>query len=165
MKQLTLIRHAKSSWSYPELSDFERPLNDRGRRDAPRMALRAASLLPKISRWLSSPATRTMTTTRLICEQLGVDFDAVQIEPRIYDASRKTLMEVLSTLPNSVAHAVLVGHNPGLSELAHTLAACAFDEMPTAAVVHLDLNITHWTGLKPNCGIVQHYLFPKDGRD
>jgi phosphohistidine phosphatase len=165
MKQLTLIRHAKSSWSYPDLSDFERPLNERGRRDAPRMALRAASVLPKISRWLSSPATRTISTTRLICETLGVDFDAVQIDPRIYDASRKTLMEVLSTLPNGVVHAVLVGHNPGLSELAHTLAACEFDDLPTSAVVHLELNIPNWAGLKPNCGVLRHYLFPKDGRN
>lgn len=165
MRLLTLIRHAKSSWDYPELSDFERPLNDRGRRDAARMASRAGQTLPRASRLLTSPATRAITTARIFAEALGIDFDAVQVEPRIYEASRKTLLEVLQNIADSAQHIVIFGHNPGLSELAHTLASCPFDEMPTCAVVHLQLGVKHWSEVGPGCGKLSKNLFPKDGLD
>lgn len=165
MKKLTLIRHAKSAWNYPELTDFERPLNERGRKDAPRMAQRAAQLLPAASRLISSPATRAISTARIFAEVLGVDFDALQIEPALYEASRITLLEQLARAENSASHLMLFGHNPGLSELAHTLAPCTFDDVPTCAVVHLELDLKHWKDLAPSCGRVVQYLFPKDGLD
>lgn len=166
MKALSLIRHAKSSWTYPELTDFERPLNDRGRRDAPRMAQRLARELGrKPLRLLSSPATRAITTARVFAEALGLDLEAVQIEPRIYDASRKTLLELVNGLPDSAAQVLLFGHNPGLSELAHTLADCPFDEIPTCAVVRLELEIPSWKKAVPGSGRLGAYLYPKDGLD
>lgn len=164
MPLLTLIRHAKSSWNYPELSDFERPLNERGRRDAPRMAERLARSLPAPDLLLSSPATRALATARSFAETLGLDTARIRIEPRIYEASRKTLLDVVAGLPESAVHALLFGHNPGLSELAHTLADCPFDEMPTCAVVHLRIDGKGWTPL-PGKGRLLAYLYPKDGLD
>ena len=163
MKALTLIRHAKSAWDYPELTDFERPLNERGRKDAPRMAVRAAAALPPATRLISSPASRAIATARIFSLALGFELDAIQVAPRIYEASRKTLLELLQGMEGNAAHVVLVGHNPGFSELAHTLAKCAFDEMPTCAVLHLGLDIKHWRDIAPGCGEVRQYLFPKDG--
>ncbi|TAJ50874.1 MAG: hypothetical protein EPN60_10710 [Nevskiaceae bacterium] len=165
MRLLTLIRHAKSSWDYPDLTDFERPLNDRGRRDAPRMAQRLSRNCKPPLLLLSSPATRAVTTARLFAETLGVDFDSLLIEPRIYEASRKTLLEVIGDLPDRSAQVLLFGHNPGLSELAHTLANCPFDEMPTCAVVQLQLDLGNWAKVGPGCGRLLHYWFPKDGMD
>ncbi|ROH91008.1 histidine phosphatase family protein [Stagnimonas aquatica] len=165
MRLLTLIRHAKSSWDYPGLTDFERPLNDRGRRDAPRMAQRLARRCKPPLLLLSSPATRAVTTARLFAEALGVDFDEVLIEPRLYEASRKTLLEVIAGLPERRSQVLLFGHNPGLSELAHTLAACPFDELPTCAAVQLQLDIASWAKVGPGCGKLLHYGFPKDGLD
>ncbi len=162
MPLLTLVRHAKSTWDYPELTDFERPLNERGRRDAPRMALRAQGL-PKVTRLIASPATRALATARVFAEHLDIDFEAIQIEPRLYDASRKTLLEVLTGIDNQTAHAMLFGHNPGFSELAHTLAHCPFDELPTCAVLHLRLTVKTWTEVAPGTGTLLKYLFPKDG--
>ncbi|MDP3858120.1 MAG: histidine phosphatase family protein [Stagnimonas sp.] len=165
MPLLTLIRHAKSSWDYPELSDFERPLNERGRRDAPRLAARLARDLPRPSRLISSPATRALATARIFAEAWAVDFEQIQIEPRIYEASRKTLVELVRSLPDELGHVALFGHNPGLSELAQTLADCPFDEMPTCAVVHLQLEGRQWRQLAPGKGRLLAYLYPKDGLD
>lgn len=164
MPILTLVRHAKSAWDYPELTDFERPLNERGRRDAPRMALRAQTL-PKVSRIISSPANRALTTARVFAEHLGIDFDAIHIEPRLYDASRKTLLEVVTRIEQNPPHVMLFGHNPGFSELAHTLGHCPFDEMPTGAIVHFKLDAKAWKDVGPGSGTLVKYLFPKDGMD
>lgn len=165
MKSITLLRHAKSSWEYAELSDFERPLNERGRADAPRMAARAAGELPSASRLISSPATRAITTARIFAGPLGFEFDALRIEPRLYNATRKTLLELIHALENTAGHVVLVGHNPGFSELAHTLGKCPFDEMPTCAVAHFALKVKLWRDVAPGCGELLHFLFPKDGKN
>jgi len=164
MSLLTLVRHAKSAWDYPELTDFERPLNDRGRRDAPRMAFRATGL-PKVNRIVSSPANRALTTARVFAEHLGIAFDAIHIEPRLYDATRKTVLEVVTGLEGNPAHVMLFGHNPGFSELAHTLGHCPFDEMPTCAIAHFKLDAKHWKDVAPGAGRLVKYLFPKDGLD
>jgi phosphohistidine phosphatase len=164
MLLLTLVRHAKSSWDYPELTDFERPLNDRGRKDAPRMALRAQGL-PRVSRLITSPATRTLATARVFADALGVDFDAVRIETKLYEANRKTLLAVLQAVEASAPHVMLFGHNPGFSELAHTLGDCPFDEMPTCAIVHFKFDLKLWKDLAPGSGTLVKYLFPKDGLD
>ena len=164
MPLLTLIRHAKSSWDHPELSDFERPLNERGRRDAPRMAARLARDLPAPDLLLSSPATRALTTARSFAEALEVEFARIRIESRIYEASRKTLLELATTLPDTAGHVLVFGHNPGLSELAHTLADCPFDEMPTCAIVHLRIEGKYWKSLAGK-GKLLAYLYPKDGLD
>lgn len=165
MRLLTLVRHAKSSWDSPTASDFERPLNERGRRDAPLMAARAAASLPKASLLLTSPATRALSTAQLFATAWGYDMAALKSEPRIYEASRKTLLELVQQLEAGASHAVLFGHNPGISALAHTLANCPFDEVPTCAVVHLKLAIKSWREAAPGSGQLVHYLFPKDGLD
>ena len=162
MPLLTLVRHAKSTWDYPELTDFERPLNERGRRDAPHMALRAQAL-PKVTRIIASPATRALTTARIFAEHLGIDFDAIQIETKLYDASRKTLLEVVNSISHNPAHVMLFGHNPGFSELAHTLGHCPFDELPTCAIAHFKLDVKNWKDTGPGSGTLVKYLFPKDG--
>lgn len=165
MPLLTLIRHAKSSWDYPELSDFERPLNERGRRDAPRMATRLARELRAPLTLISSPATRALSTARVFAEALAVDFDAVRIEPRIYEASRRALLELVKALPDDSPKVLLFGHNPGLSELAQTLTDCPFDEMPTCAVVQLQIEGRSWKQLAPGKGRLLSYQYPKDGLD
>lgn len=162
MAYLTLVRHAKSAWDYPELTDFERPLSERGRRDAPRMALRAQAL-PEVTRIIASPATRALATARIFAEQLGIDFDSIRVEPRVYEASRKTLLELVSAIDGNPAHVMLFGHNPGFSELAHTLGHCSFDDMPTCAIAHFKLNAKLWRDTGPGSATLLNYLFPKDG--
>lgn len=165
MLRLTLVRHAKSSWSDPEVADFERPLNERGRRDAPAMALRVRRLRRLPNHLVSSPALRAITTARAFGEALGIAFDSIELRPRIYEASRDTLARIVRELPAGARHVMMFGHNPGFSELANWLATCPFDDMPTCAVASLELQIGDWRELGPGCGRLAHYLYPKDGAD
>src|SRR5438128_760349 len=98
MRLLTLVRHAKSSWDHAGLSDFERPLNDRGRRDAPLMAQRLMRLPPRPDLLLSSPATRALTTARLFAETLAIPVEKIGVDSRIYDAAPETLLRVARDL-------------------------------------------------------------------
>jgi phosphohistidine phosphatase len=163
MLQLILVRHAKSSWDHESLSDFERPLNDRGRRDAPVMArrLRAFGLTPALM--VSSPAMRAISTARLLAQEFDIEFDDLQLREPIYDASVKALLAVVQGLPGSTSPVLLTGHNPGISEFAKLLAPCPFDEMPTCAAVTIDLDVKAWKDVKAKTGKVKRYFFPKDG--
>ena len=163
MRLLTLVRHAKSSWDYEELSDFERPLNERGRRDAPQMAQRANKLLGRPDRLVSSPALRAITTAHVFAESMGLALEEIVLQPRIYEATPQTLVQILRLLDDADPHVMLFGHNPGFSQLANLLAPCPFDEMPTCAVVQLALDIAQWRDAAPGQGKLRHYLFPKDG--
>lgn len=163
MRILTLVRHAKSSWDYPELSDFERPLNERGRRDAPMMAQRAKDNPPLPERLVASPALRAITTARAFAEVLGTDTDEIVVQPKIYDASLAALMRVVRGLDDGDRHVMLFGHNPGFSQLAHELARCTFDELPTCAVARIELDIKLWSDVTPGCGLLTRYSYPKEG--
>ena len=163
MLRLTIIRHAKSSWDYPELSDFERPLNARGRRDAPAMARRFADVSAGALRLLSSPALRAITTAHVFAGALGIDPVDIRIEPRIYEASLDTLLELAQALNDTDTHVLLVGHNPGLSELAGFLADRNVGELPTCAVVTLGFNTSRWRGIKAKSGAVERLDTPRKG--
>ena len=165
MLRLTLVRHAKSSWADPGTRDFERPLNPRGTRDAPVMAVRVSELRRLPDHLVSSPALRAFTTACVFAERLGFATDAIRLESRIYEASRETLADVVRGLDPKARHAMLFGHNPGFSELARWLATCPFTDMPTCAIASLELQISDWRELGPGCGKLARYLFPKDGAD
>ena len=163
MRLLTLVRHAKSSWDYAELSDFERPLNERGRRDAPQMAQRAHKLLGRPDRLISSPALRAITTAHAFADTMDLVREEIALQPRIYEATPQTLVQLLRLLDDADQHVMLFGHNPGFSQLANLLAPCPFDDMPTCAVAQIALDVPHWRDAAPDQGKLRHYLFPKDG--
>ena len=165
MLRITLVRHAKSSWNDAGLSDFERPLNGRGQRDAPVMAERLHALKRMPDRLISSPALRAISTARIFAKEFGIRAQDIELRPRIYDASLATLVEVVREISPEVRHALLFGHNPGFSELACWLAHCPFQEMPTCAIASLELNVSAWSELGPGCGKLATYLYPKDGAD
>jgi len=165
MRRLTLIRHAKSSWDYAELSDFERPLNARGRRDAPALAGQLAARLERPLRLISSPALRAITTAHAFAAALGVQNAAIRIDPRIYEAAPGTLLGLLRECDDADRHILLFGHNPGLSELARLLAICPFPELPTCAVATFGFEAAHWRDLRHGGGVLQRYEFPKKNGD
>jgi phosphohistidine phosphatase len=166
MKILTLVRHAKSSRDYPELSDFERPLNPRGRKEAPAIAsrLRKADVKPDLL--LSSPATRAVTTARLFAEELNMHLDEIVLNPHIYEASAWTLLHIVRSLAPEFDDVMLFGHNPGISNFARDLAAdCPFDEMPTCAAIRIELPARGWSLIQPGSGKVLRYDTPKQDKD
>lgn len=163
MKVLTLVRHAKSSWDYPELSDFERPLNDRGRKDATRLAARIAAAGPIPDRLVSSPALRAITTAHAFALAFELPREAIVLNPHIYEASLQTLLHVVRSLERKDSEVMLFGHNPGLTRLARSLASCPFDELPTCGVARIELDVKIWCDVAPHCGKLARYECPKTG--
>lgn len=145
MKTLLILRHAKSSWKYPELSDYDRPLNSRGKRDAPRMGkyLRQQDLIP--DRILTSSAKRARKTANKVAKSCGYTGKVKKIEA-FYDAVPGVYFEVLQALPDKYQRVMVVGHNPTMERLVNHLTE-QIERMPTAALAHIELPIQHWDAL------------------
>lgn len=162
MRQLTLIRHAKSSHDSPALSDRLRPLNPRGLRDAPlvgRHLKEAHGFQPDLM--VSSPANRAITTARAIAGEIGYDPESIRLEERIYEAPVESLLAVVRSLPDSAAHVCLTGHNPGTEHFTQWLCGTrAVSGVVTCAVIMLELDITSWSQATSGCATLKHYLTP-----
>jgi phosphohistidine phosphatase len=146
MRTLLLLRHAKSSWDEPSLSDHERPLNKRGRKDAPRIGelLAQANLLPDCI--VGSTAQRVRETVELVVQQASYR-GKTEFRPELYLASQETYIEVLRTLPDHCASAMVVGHNPGLEELLSGLTGVR-EHLATAALAQVELPVAAWSELR-----------------
>jgi phosphohistidine phosphatase len=145
MKRLLILRHAKSSWADSSIDDWQRPLNDRGERDAPRAGewLRARDLLPDLI--ISSDAIRARATAEAAAEAAGLS-KAIVLEPSLYHAAPEDVIEVLKAVNDEMRSVLIVGHNPGLEELVGKLAGEAHG-MPTAGLFVFDVPITRWRDL------------------
>jgi len=139
MRELILVRHAKSDWSDPELSDHDRPLNARGRRAAPLMAARFAASEQQVQRVLSSPAVRARATAEEFASALGMQ---VELEPALYLASASTLLATAAA--SEVDSVLLVAHDPGITELASYLSDGGISHMPTCAVARFVWQVETW---------------------
>jgi phosphohistidine phosphatase len=161
MKTLFLMRHAKSDWGDQALPDFERPLNERGQRAAPLIGgfLRREKIEPDLV--LSSPAERARQTARLVTEAAGIKAVTLRYDERIYEASAARLQSVISQIEEDVSVALLIGHNPGFSDLLAALTGEA-QHMPTAALAQIALNIEKWSGVNDNCGQLIQFVKPKE---
>ena len=144
MKKLVLIRHAKSSWKNPGLRDFDRPLNKRGKADAPEMGRRLAqrSLMP--DRLLSSPAKRAIRTAEIIADAIGFPAGRISHMDRLYGAGAADLMGILRELDDGDDIVYLVGHNPGLTDLINSISSDFLDNLPTCGVFCADFEISSW---------------------
>jgi len=161
MKTLLLLRHAKSSWGDGDLADFDRPLNNRGRHDAPRMGqlLARHELTPDLI--ITSAARRAATTAELVAMAAEYAGD-IQYTNELYLADPDTFLEVARETDDSVARLMLVGHNPGIEELVAALAG-RDERMPTAALACFRLAIDHWRDLTDETAAEMLHLWrPKE---
>lgn len=160
MKTLLLLRHAKSSWDNPDISDFDRPLNSRGLEAAPAMGgvLYKNDLQPQ--KILSSPAKRAKQTAILIKETAQLEAKITYVEG-IYEASPLRLLSIVSEIEDKVESVLLIGHNPGLESFVKMLTRESY-EMPTATLVRIELNVESWQDVTVNRGKVSLYVRPKD---
>ncbi|MCB9080400.1 MAG: histidine phosphatase family protein [Lewinellaceae bacterium] len=161
MKTIFFIRHAKSSWANPGLRDMDRPLNDRGMRDAPRMAILLKALGVTPDRILSSPARRALTTATFFAEELGIPPAEIWVEPRIYDAYPEDIISLLQELPDEYKEVLIFGHNPTFTLLANSFGGPGTDNVPTCGIFRVDAAIDQWVQLSESRGRVMQYLFPK----
>jgi len=145
MKTLLILRHAKSSWSDPSLADHDRPLNKRGKRDAPSMGelMRSEELTPDLI--ISSSAKRARTTAEIVAEYSGYEGE-MWLERDLYAAEAEAYLATLKSLPDEYKTVMVVGHNPGLEELVEELTE-DYERMPTAALAQVSLPIERWREL------------------
>jgi phosphohistidine phosphatase len=160
-KTLYLFRHAKSSWDDPSLSDFERPLNKRGEKAAPLMGkvMRARDVCPSVV--ICSPAKRTRQTAKLALKKAGLDEAEIVFENGLYLATTGGLIEIIRKTDDLLSTAMLIGHNPGLSELVYLLTGVE-EAFPTGALACLRLNIAHWKDVKTGCGKMEWIVRPRE---
>ena len=169
MKTLFLLRHAKSSWSEPGLADFNRPLNERGRRAAPLIARHLAhcGLLPDLI--LCSAALRTRETLALMLPGLACGA-VLRIENGLYGADAAALLKRLKRIETEVDCVLLIAHNPGLEDLAARICGGGPEPMrrrmdekfPTAALAAFAIDAARWSSLRKGAAILTDFVLPKD---
>jgi phosphohistidine phosphatase len=161
-KLLVLVRHAKSSWKEAGLADRERPLSGRGRRDAPRMGrlLAARGVRPELL--VTSPALRARQTAEALAEALGRKPADLWMDKRIYLAEPEELLALIRGFEERFHSALLVGHNPGLTELVNRLAGCEIENVPTCGIAILDLATKSWSAAGDRPARLLEFLVPKE---
>ncbi|WKV10856.1 SixA phosphatase family protein [Marivirga harenae] len=159
MKKLILIRHAKSSWDFPHLKDYDRPLNDRGKRDAPKMAQWLSSQEIKADLIISSGAERTKNTAIAFQAVLNI---LMEIDDQLYHASRSKLLNIIKQANDEINCLLLVSHNPGLNDLADYLLSGFTDNIPTTGIVSLNFDIQKWSEASPQSASLHFFQFPKN---
>lgn len=160
MKELFIIRHAKSSWSNFQERDFDRPLNERGRVAAPEMGERLVKGGITPNAIVSSPAKRAITTARLIAGEFERQIQIIE-EPKLYHASPLLLLDIVNGLPDKFEKVFLVGHNPGLTDFSEYLSDAQLGSLPTAAVVGIRFEIDSWSLVSGSTGDFFLFDYPK----
>lgn len=163
MKRLILLRHAKSSWRDATAGDLERPLSDRGERDAPRMGARLRQLGAAPQLVLTSHAERALRTAKVVARELDYPQERIRVVPQLYMASPAEMLAVLTAQDPRIACLLMVGHNPGLTELVDLLLpSLGLDNVPTAGAIAIDFETDQWPSLTGAPRELVFYDYPKN---
>jgi phosphohistidine phosphatase len=146
MKTLYLVRHAKSSRDDFTVPDRQRPLETRGERDAAKMGRRLLQRHGKPDLIVSSPALRALATAKLLAEGLDYKLKRLVVDDRLYAAAMETLIAVIEEIDDKLESVMLVGHNPGFTDLAHCFSS-DISHMPTCAVAVLAFDVKTWSAV------------------
>jgi phosphohistidine phosphatase len=167
MKTLYVVRHAKSSWDDTDLSDIDRPLNERGKRDAPRMGkrLKEKGIHPELL--LSSPARRAFSTAKRIGEVLDYKKDNIKTEKKLYHASEDEILNVVRGLSDKSNSAMIFGHNPGLTDFVNELLDTKqfIDNIPTCGIVAFSFSGKSWAEASAQNAQFLFFDYPKNKDD
>lgn len=163
MKTLLLVRHAKSSWEEPGQKDFDRPLNERGLRDAPMMAKRLLDKKVKIDLFISSTAKRARKTCGLFMKEFGADPAMMILSPELYLAQPDNFARVIKKIDPSVEHALIVSHNNGITDFANQLTNARVDDMPTCSIFAIKVNTKSWADFEKAEKEFWFFDYPKLG--
>jgi phosphohistidine phosphatase len=144
MKTLILVRHAKSSWEEAGIDDFDRPLNERGKHDAPVMAKRLKDKNIDIDIFISSPAKRALRTAKYFAEEFEFDKKEIEEINKLYGASISTFLEVVSEINDKHKVTALFSHNPGITDFVNTLTSVHIDNMPTCSIFAIQADADKW---------------------
>jgi phosphohistidine phosphatase len=148
MKTLIVVRHAKSSWDDFSIEDKDRPLNERGKKDAPVMAERLREKIKKIDSFISSPAKRARKTAGFFIKEYDGAADDIVIEQQLYPGGTSALYNTVSGINDKHDVVALFSHNPGVTDFVNTLTDHRIDNMPTCSVFAVRSDIKHWKDFK-----------------
>ena len=165
MKTLIVIRHAKSSWDDITLGDYDRPLNERGQRDAPRMGkrLKEKRIVPDLL--ISSPATRALTTCKKIADIVGYPQLNINLVEDLYHANEDEILRIVHSINNKHDTVLLFGHNPGLTDFVNKLTNTFIDNVPTCGVVSCSIPVEDWASIEWGKANINFFDFPKSKDD
>jgi len=161
MKILYLVRHAKSSWKYPELDDFERPLNRRGRESLESMGELLKELKAAPDLIISSPATRAATTARSIAHRIDYPLEKILYTESIYLSDADILLHFIQDIDDDVKEAMIIGHNPALTDLGNYISNQQIGNIPTCGIFCVEFSISSWKKIVEGCGILKFFEVPR----
>ena len=156
MKCILLIRHAKSDWGDPSLSDFERPLNERGKNDAPMMASRLLSKKVAIDVFITSPAKRARKTACVFAKAYDRSKESVLFRDELYAATEDVFYDVIEGADNTFNNIAIFSHNPGITDFANQLTDVRIDNIPTCGVFAITAECEDWKAFRTSS---RHFLF------
>jgi phosphohistidine phosphatase len=161
-KKLLIVRHAKSDWGNARITDFNRPINERGKTNAPIMGkrLKEKGILPDAV--ISSPALRAITTAKLFTHELGFSAAKIKQEKLIYEASCSSLLKIINDFDNAQEMVALFGHNNGITDLAVYLTDAEIFNIPTSGMVMINFPFDDWKMVGKNTGEVEFFDYPKN---
>jgi phosphohistidine phosphatase len=165
MKNLWLIRHAKSSWNHGEIQDSFRPLNERGYRDAPEMAMRVkkAGIMPDLI--ISSHAIRAYSTAMIFADVLKYPESDIRIFTKLYGATTNSYLSAIHSVPDQYNTVFLFAHNPTISQTLEVLAGLEHQELPTCGIAHIQFAHDQWKDCAAKSGKLMLLDYPKNGLD
>lgn len=161
MKYLYLVRHAKSSWDDLSLEDAKRPLNERGMRDAPRMAKRLKEKEVVIDQMMSSHAVRALATCKNFSYVLKYPEENIMVRPSLYHASEDGMLQEVHQLNDTLDTVMIVGHNPGLTDFVNSLTGELITNVPTSGIVACAFDVDSWKDITWGAGKMLFFDYPK----
>lgn len=161
MKTLYINRHAKSSWKFENLNDFDRPLNSRGKMAADFMAKKLKEKGSTFDLIISSPANRALSTAEYFSDEFNYDHSHIEEAHSMYHADHGTLLTIIDNLPDKFNSVMLFGHNPGFTNLANILTGDTLGNIPTCGIVKINFEVDKWIEVIPGIGSMEFFDYPK----
>lgn len=156
-----MVRHAKSSWNFSQLDDFNRPLGTRGRKDIRRIGKRLSEEAPRPELIVTSPASRAFYTALFIADYWNYKEDRIVLEPALYHADDDEIIEIIKEYGGNYNTIAIFGHNPGFTNAANSLQSHWIDNIPTCAALGINFDITDWEDIEDVKGQQAFYIYPK----
>lgn len=160
MKNLYLVRHAKSSWDDSSLADQQRPLNNRGLKNAPEMGRRLADAGLSLDLIVSSPANRAFSTASFLATAIGYEIEQIQKRDEMYFDGPSAMLEIIRNTEPALQSLMLVGHNPDMTSFLNSLCGFQTGNMPTCAIASIEFDCA-WSEVTYDSGALLYYDFPK----
>ena len=162
MKTLFIVRHAKSNWDNPGIDDFDRPLNKRGLKDAPKMAKKISKDYIKPEILISSSARRALETAEYFAEVMDFETNDIKVEETLYEAYIEDILEVINKCDEKYNRVMIFGHNPGMTQIINYLSPVKIDNLPTCGVFCLKFDTNKWSKIAQENSEFIFFEYPKN---